>query len=384
MAFVPLGKPSQPHPPEMKPLFPTLLISAAALAASSSASAQVQFSQVNFDRNNLRNTLQKISKQVATSKTDTGRSNEKISITVPTKPQPIRKVTPPRTGTPKITPRPAPKITIPSKQITYPKLTPNPKLTPTPKITPTPKPAPVNTSQMISILKGKSTPSMKTSPSITNRITKVSPGVMPKGYETFRMKQGRETASGEAISSTTLQMKRGRDRAEGSAVATRIKDDRPMANGSAGPSGHGSNLIDHHSSHPGAHSAIPPQIEYQVDSSSQLSTSSVRFRKGSTDLADDVSYHYLLNLASALQDPSLAGHRFVVEGHASADGSDYANLLLSQRRANAIFDFLVSRGVSPDALLAVGHGEHHARFQSYEPEYLLAQDRQVIVFKLAN
>jgi outer membrane protein OmpA-like peptidoglycan-associated protein len=101
-------------------------------------------------------------------------------------------------------------------------------------------------------------------------------------------------------------------------------------------------------------------------------------------LADEYSYQYLQNLASALQDPTLTAHRFVVEGHASADGSEYANLLLSQRRSNAIFDFLTSQGVSPEHLLAVGHGETQARFRSGDPEYLLAQDRQVVVFKLAD
>ncbi len=125
-------------------------------------------------------------------------------------------------------------------------------------------------------------------------------------------------------------------------------------------------------------------LSYKVDTSSQLSTSSVQFRKGSTEIADSASFQYLQNLAYALQDPALMGFNFVVEGHASADGSDYSNMILSQRRANAIFDYLVSRGVAPHRLLSVGHGENFARFRSGDPEYLRAQDRKVVVFKLAN
>ncbi|MEM6915321.1 MAG: OmpA family protein [Verrucomicrobiota bacterium] len=227
---------------------------------------------------------------------------------------------------------------------------------PNPIVQPEPRKE-INVGQMINVLKGNATSS--SAPTVTNRTTQVAPSVMPKGYETFRMKQGREKAEGV----TPVQK-------------SRVKDGRPMASGEPIPS-------------PGASprptpSAPPASLSYQVDSQSQLSTSSVRFRKGSTDLADTASFQYLQNLAAALQDPSLLPYRFVVEGHASADGSDYSNLLLSQRRANAIFDFLMSQGVSSDRLLAVGHGESQARFRPGDPEYLLAQDRQVVVFKLAD
>lgn len=129
---------------------------------------------------------------------------------------------------------------------------------------------------------------------------------------------------------------------------------------------------------------MPSEISYKVDANSQLSTNAVKFLKGSIELADQASYQYLVNLSAALQAPELSPFRFVVEGHASAEGADYANFLLSQRRANAIFGFLTSRGVSPHRLLAVGHGETYARFGDHEPDYLRAEDRQVVVFKLAE
>ncbi|MDF1656595.1 MAG: OmpA family protein [Verrucomicrobiales bacterium] len=267
-------------------------------------------------------------------------------------------------GQPKVKPTPPQRFQPKPTPIYQPKPSPSYKPAPSPSYKPKPsspvRPAPMDPGKMISVLKGTSIASTAP-PTISNRTTKIDPKVMPKGYEVYRMKQGRDRAEG--ISSPPAQ-------------TTRVKDGRPMASGESTPPPS--------SSRPPRVETPPPTLNYRVDSNTQLATSSVRFRKGSTELADSASYQYLQNLASALQDQSLMAHRFVVEGHASADGSDYANLLLSQRRANSIFDFLMSQGVSPERLLAVGHGESHARFRSGDPEYLLAQDRQVVVFKLAD
>jgi transforming growth factor-beta-induced protein len=46
-----------------------------------------------------------------------------------------------------------------------------------------------------------------------------------------------------------------------------------------------------------------------------------------------------------------------VGGHTDADGSDEANLDLSERRAQAVVDYLISAGVDPGLLTAVGYGE---------------------------
>lgn len=122
--------------------------------------------------------------------------------------------------------------------------------------------------------------------------------------------------------------------------------------------------------------------EYQVDESCKLATTEINFVQNSTGLADRASDKYLRNLAEALLDPDLMRGRFIIEGHASSEGSHSANQKLSQRRANAIYDYLIRRGVPPHRLAAVGHGESQARFPSWSPEYLLAQDRRVIVYKL--
>jgi len=49
--------------------------------------------------------------------------------------------------------------------------------------------------------------------------------------------------------------------------------------------------------------------------------------------------------------------RFRIEGHTDSVGSADYNLKLSQRRANAVRDYLISKGISPDRLEAVGYGE---------------------------
>jgi outer membrane protein OmpA-like peptidoglycan-associated protein len=46
-----------------------------------------------------------------------------------------------------------------------------------------------------------------------------------------------------------------------------------------------------------------------------------------------------------------------VEGHCDAKGSDAYNIKLSQRRSNAVRDYLIAHGVEADRLVAVGYGE---------------------------
>jgi len=53
------------------------------------------------------------------------------------------------------------------------------------------------------------------------------------------------------------------------------------------------------------------------------------------------------------QDPD---RRSVVEGHTDSRGSDAINQPLSVNRANAVRDYLVSRGVEPDKISAIGLG----------------------------
>ncbi len=123
-------------------------------------------------------------------------------------------------------------------------------------------------------------------------------------------------------------------------------------------------------------------VSYPVDTSSMLNRDDILFRQGSTQFADDYSYEIVLTMAQAMRDPSLRGERFVVEGHASAEGDYDYNMRLSQQRAERIVREIVREGVDPDRLIPVGYGESEARFPADSPEYDRRQDRRVMVFRL--
>ena len=48
---------------------------------------------------------------------------------------------------------------------------------------------------------------------------------------------------------------------------------------------------------------------------------------------------------------------FSIDGHTDSVGSESSNQLLSERRANAVRDYLISNGINADRLTAVGYGE---------------------------
>lgn len=68
------------------------------------------------------------------------------------------------------------------------------------------------------------------------------------------------------------------------------------------------------------------------------------------------SQQALSNLAQALQSEALAASRFAVEGHTDAKGSADYNQRLSQRRAEAVRDYLGQQGVAVARLQAAGKG----------------------------
>jgi len=83
----------------------------------------------------------------------------------------------------------------------------------------------------------------------------------------------------------------------------------------------------------------------------------VNFPSGSASLTPQAAA-VLASLGRALVSPDLAPYRFRIEGHTDTAGDAGLNMLLSQRRADAVRDFLVKRfGVQPARLLAVGMGE---------------------------
>jgi OOP family OmpA-OmpF porin len=81
--------------------------------------------------------------------------------------------------------------------------------------------------------------------------------------------------------------------------------------------------------------------------------SNINFEVAKADIQAS-SYGILNEIASALRaNPQL---KVTVEGHTDSTGSRAFNMDLSQRRAQAVVDYLVNKGVSPQRLSAKGYG----------------------------
>lgn len=77
-----------------------------------------------------------------------------------------------------------------------------------------------------------------------------------------------------------------------------------------------------------------------------------------TPIVRPASYRALGRIADTLSHPSLLPYKFLIVGHTAATGRRDYNLTLSQRRADAIRDILVTTfKISPKRLQAIGLGE---------------------------
>jgi peptidoglycan-associated lipoprotein len=82
----------------------------------------------------------------------------------------------------------------------------------------------------------------------------------------------------------------------------------------------------------------------------------VRFPFDQASLTSEAQSN-LQALADCLQSNQYAGASVVIEGHADERGTDQYNMLLSQRRADAVKRYLSSLGVEDNRLRTVGYGE---------------------------
>ena len=129
-------------------------------------------------------------------------------------------------------------------------------------------------------------------------------------------------------------------------------------------------------------------VSYTRDRRSQL-PGVVLFEQGQSEilLDDPATREFLTRLRQILGTERMRKRHFVVEGHASAEGERLANKLLSQRRADAVVEFLTSSAaadadVGPSQLLAIGHGEDRAVAAATAPEEERARDRRVLIYRL--
>lgn len=85
------------------------------------------------------------------------------------------------------------------------------------------------------------------------------------------------------------------------------------------------------------------------------------------DVIKGESYPLLDEVANTIRSNPQLG-RIEVAGHTDSDGSDTYNQHLSQRRAQAVVDYLVAKGVPRDRLVAVGYGESDPVVPNSSPE----------------
>jgi len=94
------------------------------------------------------------------------------------------------------------------------------------------------------------------------------------------------------------------------------------------------------------------------------------------------SQELLDQLAVAMQSPALKGYRFRLEGHTDSKGSAAYNLKLSQRRAQAVREYLSKEEkIVPARLTAVGKGATDP-LDAAHPE--AAVNRRVQIVNLGN
>ena len=108
----------------------------------------------------------------------------------------------------------------------------------------------------------------------------------------------------------------------------------------------------------------------------------IRFRYGSTELADEFSRSQLREAGQAFSSPELRGLAFEIGGHTDGLGSEAYNLDLSRRRAQAVKDALC-RGYRVDcgALEVKGYGKSEP-VAGNDDEAGRSQNRRVVFKRL--
>jgi OmpA-OmpF porin, OOP family len=97
-------------------------------------------------------------------------------------------------------------------------------------------------------------------------------------------------------------------------------------------------------------------LDMELDDLSQL-TVEIQFQLNSAAILP-ASFRTLGVIADSLHYPTMLEYAFLVVGHTDASGGRKRNLELSQKRADAVRDALITTfGISPQRVFAVGLGE---------------------------
>jgi OmpA-OmpF porin, OOP family len=109
----------------------------------------------------------------------------------------------------------------------------------------------------------------------------------------------------------------------------------------------------------------------------------VQFATGSAELTPQ-AVQTLSSLGQALSNPSLANYRLRIEGHTDTVGSPAANQQLSQRRAEAVVDYLSTNfHIDRSRVQAIGMGQDGLMIQT-PPQTPEARNRRVQVVNIGS
>ena len=84
-------------------------------------------------------------------------------------------------------------------------------------------------------------------------------------------------------------------------------------------------------------------------------------------------------IAAMRENPTL---RLTIEGHTCSIGTAEYNLALGDRRANAVKDYLVSRGITTDRLTTISYGEERPKYDNSREETRRLNRRAALVVRL--
>lgn len=100
----------------------------------------------------------------------------------------------------------------------------------------------------------------------------------------------------------------------------------------------------------------PPQKQVKIRDNRLEISERIQFAYNDSKILSE-SFAMVNELAKVIQEnPHVQKIR--IEGHASEEGSEALNQMLSRARAHAVRAFLIARGVAPGRLSAIGYGEN--------------------------
>lgn len=107
----------------------------------------------------------------------------------------------------------------------------------------------------------------------------------------------------------------------------------------------------------------------------------ITFNHASYDLTFAAQQN-LREFARGISSPKLRRASFVIEGHTDGFGSPRYNQELSENRAQAVTNFLISLGVDPWRLRTVGHGESRPKMSNlYHPGNRRVEGRLMVTLQ---